>query len=206
MPFNREIHHRRSIRLRNYDYSQNGLYYVTICVNKKLELFGEISENKMKLNEPGKMISDLWMELPEKYSSVFLDEYIVMPNHFHGIIGIDDSVEATDNDINWGRHTGLPLQRNPESGVGVDLCVNPNMELFKINGLPRFIRWFKTQATNKYIHGVDEKEWEPFYRKLWQRNYYEYVIRNEKDLENIRRYIRFNPINWDDDEDNPLNI
>ncbi len=107
MSFNREIHHRRSIRLRNYDYSQNGLYYVTICVNKKLELFGDIIENKMKLNASGQMITDVWEIVPKKYVNVFLDEYVVMPNHFHGIIGIDNSLES-------------------EYCVGVDPCVNPD--------------------------------------------------------------------------------
>lgn len=89
MPFNPETHHRRSIRLRDYDYSQNGAYFVTVCVNKKLELFGNIVDSGMVLNRAGKMTGEIWEKLPEKFDGVFLDEYCVMPNHFHGILVID---------------------------------------------------------------------------------------------------------------------
>lgn len=89
MSFNPEIHHRRSIRLRDYDYSQNGAYFVTVCVNKKLELFGNIVDSGMVLNRAGKMTGEIWEKLPEKFDGVFLDEYCVMPNHFHGILVID---------------------------------------------------------------------------------------------------------------------
>jgi putative transposase len=185
-------HHRKSIRLRDYNYSQNGLYFVTICVNKKLNLFGGVEGIMVGLSDAGQMVDDFWNKLPEKFREVFLDEYVIMPNHFHGIIGIDN--ERFDDE---GRHTGLPLQK--DQNVGVDPCVNP------IEGLPRYLRWFKTMTTNKYIEGVNGNNWEPFYRKLWQRNYFEHVIRNEKELSEIRKYIEINPLKWDDDEYNSFN-
>jgi len=183
-------HHRRSIRLRDYDYSQSGLYFVTVCVNKRQPLLGNVIDGEMKLSDAGKMTEELWNKLPEKFNEVFLDEYVIMPNHFHGIIGIDNNVgvDPCVNPIEQGRHTGLPLQENEN--------VNP------IEGLPRYIRWFKTMTTNKYIDGVNEKNWEPFYQKLWQRNYFEHVVRNEKELSEIRKYIEINPIKWEDDEYN----
>lgn len=193
MPFNPEIHHRKSIRLRGYDYSQNGAYFVTVCVNKKLELFGNIVDGGIVLNTTGKMIGEIWKKLPEKFDGVFLDEYCVMPNHFHGILVIDDKTGNTSK--NMGENMVSPVQEI-QNNVGVDPCINP------IQGLPRFISWFKRISTNRYIHGVENDGWEPFYQKLWQRNYYEHVIRNESDLESIRRYISENPANWEDDDNN----
>ncbi len=198
MPFNPETHHRRSIRLRDYDYSQNGAYFVTVCVNKKLELFGNIVDSGMVLNRAGKMTGEIWEKLPEKFDGVFLDEYCVMPNHFHGILVIDANPGNKFKNMgeNMGENMVSPLQEM-QSNVGVDPCINP------IQGLPRFISWFKRISTNRYIHGVENDGWEPFYQKLWQRNYYEHVIRNESELESIRRYISENPVDWKNDENNP---
>ena len=184
--FNPEIHHRRSIRLQNYDYSQNGAYFVTICVNKKQELLGNIENGEMIPNDAGLMVSNLWQKLPEKFDGVFIDEFCVMPNHFHGILVIENA------ETKQGENTVSPVRI--ENNVRVEPCFNP------IQGLPRFISWFKRISTNKYIHGVNENGWEPFYQKLWLRNYHERVIRNESDLENIRKYIANNPANWENDE------
>ncbi|HNZ53375.1 MAG TPA: hypothetical protein PLW37_07180 [bacterium] len=188
--FNPEIHHRRSIRLQNYDYSQNGAYFVTICVNKKQELLGNIENGEMIPNDAGLMVSNLWQKLAEKFDGVFIDEFCVMPNHFHGILVIDNAGTKR------GENTVSPVRIEIENtkNVGVEPCFNP------IQGLPRFISWFKRISTNKYIHGVNENGWEPFYQKLWLRNYHEHVIRNESDLENIRKYIVNNPANWENDE------
>ncbi len=186
MTFNPEIHHRRSIRLQGHDYSQNGAYFVTVCVNKKLELLGNIENGEMILNDAGMMVSNLWQKMPEKFDGVFIDEFCIMPNHFHGILVIDNSIKQGANMVS-------PLQNEIENitNVGVEPCFNP------IQGLPRFISWFKRISTNKYIRGVNENGWEPFYRKLWLRNYYERVIRNESDFEETRQYISSNPANWE---------
>ena len=198
MKFDPEKHHRRSIRLKGYDYSQSGYYYVTISSQNRECFFGEIIDSEIFLNKCGKMIENVWKEIPMFYRGSMIDEYIVMPNHIHGIIGID---------------------------VGVDPCifpdnrVNVNNENNRINGqvrgpaptsllisLPEIIKRFKTLTTKKYIYGVRNHFWDSFNKRLWQRNYYEHIIRGKEELDNIRKYIRNNPHKWFEDENNPVNI
>ena len=88
--FNPQIHHRRSIRLKDYDYSQSGAYFITICTQKRECLFGEIVDGEMRLNDAGQMVQTTWDELPKHYTGIEIDEFVVMPNHFHGIILIHD--------------------------------------------------------------------------------------------------------------------
>lgn len=90
MKYNPQIHHRRSIRLKGYDYSQNGAYFVTICVQNRKFLFGKIRNGEMILNDAGKMIEKYWREIPKKYPNVILDAFVIMPNHMHGILIIDN--------------------------------------------------------------------------------------------------------------------
>jgi REP element-mobilizing transposase RayT len=196
-------HHRQSIRLKGYDYSKSGAYYVTICVQNRECLFGEIVKRKIILNDAGKMIYSKCIELSNRFFNIKMDEYVIMPNHFHGIIQIvgadsyvcpeNDEIKNRSNiegniwgDNKEGEHTGSPL---PTSNIS----------------LPKVIQWFKTKTTNDYIVGVKYHNWEPFYKKLWQRNYFERIIRNEKELNAIRQYIINNPINWQSDIDNPQN-
>jgi len=164
--FHHAERHRRSIRLQDYDYSRNGAYFVTICVQDRGVLFGDIVEGEMRLNDAGRMVERWWVELGNKFPSVETDKYIVMPNHFHGIIIL----------------------------VGADLCVRPISEI---------VQWFKTMTTNKYICGIKSLGWIPFNARLWQRNYYERVIRNEDELTRIRQYIADNPAQWAHDRENP---
>lgn len=140
MKYNPDIHHRRSIRLPHYDYSQVGYYFVTICINERLYLFGNIENNTMILNDAGKMVEIWYQETQNKFVNIRCLDHIVMPNHFHCI---------------W-QNTGENL-----------------------TSLSTVVQWFKTMTTNTYIRGVKQQLWEPFYKKLWQRNYYEHVIRNE---------------------------
>ena len=171
MKFDRQKHHRRSIRLKEYDYSQAGAYYVTINLQNRECLFGEIVDSEMILNEAGIMIIEQWKALLERFPNIELDIYQIMPNHFHGIIVI----------------VGATLVVAQES--------NPT--------LGNIIGAFKSITTHKYIKGVDNKNWAQFYKRLWQRNYYEHVVRDEKDLNRIRDYIQSNPANWNEDEENP---
>ena len=184
-------YHRQSIRLRNYDYGSQGLYYITICTQNR-ELYFDRDDIKQ-------MIDTQWLELKNKYPNIDLDEYIVMPNHIHGIIVINDigrrrgepmcSPEPKGKHVYFqGRHIGLPL-RSQES--------EPK--------LGQIIQWFKTMTTNYYIQGIKTNNWPRFDKKLWQRNYYEHIIRNQKSLDDIRKYIKFNPYNWDRDRNNPKN-
>jgi len=136
----------------------------------------------MVLNDAGRMIEKWYRELPEKFNGIALDEYIIMPNHIHYII------ENTDP-------------------VGADLCVCPrNADAGEHAGSPlqKIVQWFKTMTTNEYIREVKRNGWQPFNGKLWQRNYYEHVIRNDEDLRHIREYITQNPLKWELDEENPL--
>ncbi len=158
MSFDPDIHHRRSIRLKEYDYSLPGAYFVTICTKNRECLFGHIRNNAMVLNEAGRMIERWWQELPRKFPMIDMDAHVIMPNHLHGIIAI----------------VGAALRGRPErpdSKEGQPHRVAPTLGIM--------IDWLKTMTTNEYIRGVRQYQWHPFPGKLWQRNYYEHVIRNE---------------------------
>ena len=169
-----EKHHRRSIRLKGYDYSSNGAYYVTIVTQGREHFFGRITNQEMSLNDAGQMILKWWNELSNKFPHVELGTEIVMPNHFHGIIFI----------------------------VGADPRVRPDNTITELPPLSQIIQWFKTMTTNEYIRGVKQSDWQPFKGKLWQRNYYEHIIRNEKELQQKINYIFNNPSRWDEDMEN----
>ena len=186
--YNPDKHHRKSIRLKGYDYSQAGLYFITICCQNKVHLFGNVINKQMILNDAGKMIEKWFNELQNKFPDVKCHEMVVMPNHIHFIIE------------NIG-------------SVGADLCVCPNDSNFpktekrvsEILGehagspLHRVLQWFKTMSTNEYIRGVKNNNWIPFDGKLWQRNYWEHIIRNDQSYQKISDYIINNPSKWNDD-------
>jgi putative transposase len=182
MPYNPNIHHRRSIRLKGYDYSQAGLYFITICVQGRLSLFGDVVNDDMVLNDAGKMVEKWYYDLENKFPDIKCHEKVVMPNHFHcivenvGPVGADLRV-CLDNMGEppiLGEHVGSPLHR--------------------------VVQWFKTMTTNEYIRGVKQSGWQPFYRKLWQRNYWEHIIRDEQSFQRIAEYIINNPKNWNNDK------
>lgn len=183
MSYDPTIHHRRSVRLKEYDYAQSGAYFVTICVRDRKCLFGQINGSEMQMNNAGLMIMRWYAELENKFPDIQCDECICMPNHIHFII------------IN----------------VGADLCVRPNInkDKYTILGehtgspLHRVVQWFKTMTTNEYIRGVKQYGWQPFPGKLWQRNYWEHIVRNEIELHQIREYIQSNPSQWGQDKLNP---
>ena len=189
MKFNPDIHHRRSVRLREYDYYSAGAYFVTICVFQRECLFGEVVDGEMLLNDAGNIVQAAWYDLPNHYPYVELDEFVIMPNHFHGVIVIAsfDIVEA-----------GLAIA----GSVGAGLKPAPTMpeQHVKRHGLPEIVRAFKTFSARR-INTLRNNPGCP----VWQRNYYEHVIRNEGDLANIRQYIANNPLKWDLDENNPVN-
>ena len=176
-------HHRRSIRLQEYDYSRAGAYFVTICTKKHTGLFGNISDGTMRLNEAGKMVQTVWNEIPSHYCSFSVDEFIIMPNHIHGIISIVGAGPFACPDSMQPSTNGQP------QGVA------PTM-LSLSDGVHRF----KTMTTKRYTDGVKREGWRPFSNTLWQRNYWEHVIRNDQDLNLIREYIHNNPKQWELDE------
>jgi len=164
--FNPDIHQRTSIRLKNYDYSQNGAYFVTICVNNMVCLFGDVVDGKMVLNDAGKMVQTAWNNLPKRFSEIQLDVCTIMPNHLHGIVAI---------------------VARPE-GKRATTRVAPT--------LGTIVGQFKSISTTEYTRNVKQSHWPPFHNKLWQRNYYEHVIRNDDELNTIREYIIQNPRRW----------
>ena len=262
--FNPHIHHRRSIRLKGYDYSQEGLYFITICVQDKLCLFGEIvgailcdrpiienndrpiienndrpiienndrpiignddrpiignddrpneidnSNNfKMILNDAGRMIEKWYYELENKYPDKRCHEMVVMPNHIHFIIenipSLDAHVPSSD------AHVGAPLRGRPQN----DVDPQNDESSYGINNkkynatIGDAMDWFKTMTTNEYIRNVkrvatqgnpNSNDWLRFKGKLWQRNYYEHIIRDEQSYERIANYIINNPAKWNDDK------
>ncbi len=194
MKFDSDIHHRRSIRLKNYDYSKNGKYFVTICTEGKQSFFGKIVEEKMILNDAGEMIEKNIQKIPENFCGVEIDIFVIMPNHIHLIISIEN-----ENWKNTITSVGAPL-------VGAQFSANKstnNEEKGQAQGtaptLNSIIGAFKSITTNEYIKNVHLGKFPSFEKRIWQRNFHENIIRDEKSLENIQEYIMNNPVLWKND-------
>jgi putative transposase len=186
MKFNPEIHHRRSIRLREYDYVQIGMYFVTICVQDRECLLGKITNRQIILNEYGNVVNEFWRNLSVHFSHIELDSFVIMPNHMHGIIVINNDCRGEVS--------------SPLSGINKYKKGGETPPLRK-RTLGQIIGYFKYQVT-KQINIIRDTLGVP----VWQRNYYERVIRNKHELERIREYIVYNPLKWDEDEYNPVNM
>jgi REP element-mobilizing transposase RayT len=222
MRFHPERHHRRSIRLKGYDYRQAGAYFVTVCTQDRSFLFGEMVHGEMRLNDAGKMVYDVWNDLPAFYPGVQTDAFIVMPNHIHGIIilvGADPRVcPDADPRVCPGQPSvgvgpcaypdSCPRAYRGEPPVGVGPRAYPGQPqgVAPTMGLPDVVHRFKTMTTKRYADGVKRLGWEPFRGRLWQRNYYEHIIRNEESLNRIREYILTNPMRWALDRENPHRV
>jgi putative transposase len=167
-------HHRRLTRLKEYDYSQSGGYFITICTQNRSCLFGEIDNDKMMVNQYGEVVQISWNELPDHYNNVELDVFVIMPNHIHGIIFLKD--------------------------VGAGLKPAPTGLVNKPYSLPEIIRGFKTFSARN-LNKLRTMPGAP----VWQRNYYEHVIRRDESLDKIREYIITNPLRWALDRENPAN-
>lgn len=201
---------RKSIRLQGYDYTKQGAYFVTICSHNRESILGEIVSGEMRLNENGIIVRDTWEWLGNQYSYVGLDEYVTMPNHFHGIILIDhdrgDGSVGCADDSRRGASRGAPTTGTPTTGaptIGAPTIGAPTIgaPTTKIKPLGQLIGAFKT-VSSKRINLLRNTPG----ALLWQRNYYEHVIRDETDLQRIREYIANNPSNWaDDTNDVPRN-
>jgi len=272
---------RKKLRLKNYDYSKAGLYFITISVQNKLCLFWKIENNKMEIFESGEMIEKLWFELENKFDNIKLHNFVVMPNHFHGILEIVEKNEKSKNIVN--NPVGADLCVCPDDGDlchdidnvcpdggdlchdidnvcpdGGDLCYDidnvcpdggdlchdidnvcpdggdlchdidnvcldngnniKNNDLLQQSGwMHRFtptngefiydkksissiIQWFKTMTTNSYIKLVHKNKANNFNKKLWQRNFYEHVIRDENEYLKISKYIDENVEKWEEDK------
>ena len=158
VPKSSKKHDRKSIRLKGYDYSQGGFYFITINTYHNQYLFGKIKNGIMILNASGEMINTMFLEIENEFEGVLITESIVMPNHVHFIV----KIESSDNKVSLGD----------------------------------VIQVFKRYSTIRYIKNVKENNWDKFVDKVWHRNYYEHIIRNDKDYKRIAKYIRENPKNW----------
>jgi len=200
--YNPNIHHRKSIRLKGYDYTQAGLYFITICCQDRACRFGSVENGEMKLNEYGQIAHFEWMKTPVIRPNVELGEFIVMPNHIHGIVrllgrgelhspderGIYDIPQPSDNggETQPSDNEGETQQFDNE-GVFKTPLRSPSQSVGAI------VRGYKSSVTKQLgLLGFTEK--------LWQRNYYEHIIRNEQSYQTISEYIMNNPAKWQDDK------
>lgn len=168
--------HRRSVRLKDHDYSSEGLYFVTICTKDRECLFGKIVNGQVRLNAYGETVLNCWNEIPKHFSHVILDSFVVMPNHIHAILSIS----------NVG--AGLPRP----STKGAETAPLRPVTLGKI------VAYVKYQST-KFVNEIRNTPGIP----VWQRNYYEHIIRNENELLQTQKYILENPLKWSSDPENP---
>ena len=171
------LFNRRSIRLPEYDYSLPGEYYVTNCIHNRECLLGDVVDEQMILNDFGLSVKKFWLALPSHYENLSLEEWVIMPNHMHGIIIINDLIPV-------GAIHESPLQNHRRQ-----------MLLFKAVGR------FKMNS-GKEINGMRNTQGQP----VWQRNYFEHIIRDGQSYINIEHYIRTNPLNWLTDVENPVYI
>lgn len=198
MKYNPRVHHRRSIRLKGYDYSSPGAYFITICAHRRECLFGEVTDGVMGLNEYGQIVAARWRWLADQYPYVRLDEWVVMPNHMHGILIV------VDDPMGRGGSPSVPAGSPSTSATTSSAPVDPDIP--KRKPLDQLIGAFKTVSA-KYINLSRHTPGLP----VWQRNYYahaysmHHIIRNDDELNAIRRYIHTNPPKWTLDRDNLRN-
>ncbi|MDX8379108.1 MAG: transposase [Gallionella sp.] len=176
--FNPKIHHRKSIRLKNYDYSQAGLYFITMCTQSRFHLFGEIVNDEMVLNDAGMMGWDEWQKSEKNRDEIKIHEFVVMPNHIHGMVEIPVGAPlvGAQNSANVQPQSGQPQGIAPTVG---DI----------VGGV-------KSITTNEYIKMVKQPILPRFDKQIWQRNYWEHVIRNENEYNPIAQYMMDNPKKW----------
>ncbi|SOD21076.1 transposase [Nitrosomonas ureae] len=184
MTYNPTIHRRKSIRLQGYDYSQAGAYFITVCTHNRMPLFGEIVDGVMVLNTAGQIVEKCWYAIPEHFPQVTLDEFVIIPNHVHGIITIGTTIGANNvgvNNVGANDYLPQPSKKAPwPLQHGTSRTIGSMVRGFKIG----ITRWFRA---NTNIHAV------------WQHNYYEHIIRNEDAYLKIAEYIQTNPQRWETD-------
>ncbi len=220
MTYNPEKHHRRSIRLRDYDYSQPGAYFITLCTQNRECLFGDIVNGEMVLNEYGMVVKQCWLAIPQHFPHAQLDAYVIMPNHVHGIIILNENVgvqnfepqrnepqrnepqrnepqrnEPQRNEPQRNEPQRNEPQRNEPQRNEPQRNEYQRNEYQKIipKSIGSIVRGFKIGVTKWFRENTD-------IYNVWQRNYYEHIVRNEYGLTKIREYIINNPLNWENDE------
>ena len=204
MRFDPDTYRGRSIRLPGYDYGQAGAYFVTVCTQQRTCLFGAVADGAMHLNDAGQMVEQWWAKLPTKFPSVVTDDHVTMPNHFHGIIVLVGAAPRGRPDLPPPDYPASTLHRRnapgrPHGGAPTPSDEYPTEEAPTLGTI---MDWFKTMTTNAYMRGVKRHGWPPFDGRLWQRTYYDHIIRDQAELDRIRDYITTNPARWAWDHDN----
>jgi REP element-mobilizing transposase RayT len=209
MTHDSQKYNRRSIRLRDYDYTSPGAYFITICTQDRKSIFGEIVNNEMQLNELGESLQLIWNALPERFSNLELDHFVIMPDHIHGIIIIKETnfIFAEDsykselperfrNSTYSKRATNRvsasfapPHPRGAINRAPTELPSLRPADKNRILPLGEVIRTFKAVTAHK-IHSQGRLDFK------WQRNYHEHIIRKDDDLDRVRQYIIDNPAQW----------
>jgi putative transposase len=178
---------RKSPRLQGFDYSTPGAYFVTICVQEHRHLLGSVTNGTMKTNHAGQMVEDSWQQIANKFPTVRLDTFVVMPNHMHGLIwlttpqSIEPSLDTHAVEENSSREDHV--QSRPS--------------------LSSVMQWFKSWTTAQYRSGVVNQDWTPFPGRLWQKSFYDHIVRHNEALNMIRYYIQQNPKRWSVDRYHP---
>ena len=191
MKYDPKIHHRRSIRLKGYDYTQAGAYFITICSYQREHTFGEIMNGEMKLSKFGLVAKQQWEKLPKRFPNIELGAFVIMPNHEHGVIQtIEREVDSRGTADKLNDHNDESSRRAPTERFQKPVP----------NTIPTIVRSYKSAVAYRInltrgTNGVP----------VWQRNYYEHIVRNQWELELITKYINYNPFNWQLDRDNASN-
>jgi len=197
MKYDPNKHHRRSIRLKEYDYSSPGAYFITICTYQRQHLFGDIVDGVMKLNQYGQIIQSCWQRIPIHFANVLLDAWVVMPNHLHGILVLTDTLgegEAFGKGEAFGNKT---------CEIAEDACPNASPLQFcgtQSGSIGAIVQNYKSISTLQ-INYVRHTPGIP----VWQRNYHDRIIRDEEALQRIREYVKTNPLAWEIDQLHPDN-
>ena len=223
MPYNPNIHHRRSIRLKGYVYSQDGLYFVTICCQNRECLFGKIVDGEMISNDAGKIANDCWQEIPNHFPNAILHEYVVMPNHVHGIVQLvgannyspnnyspnnDSSNNYSSNNYSSNNDSSNNDSSNlPENNDTHDNAHSPenNDDMIRAKDFSPLRRCSPSKTIGSIVRGykIGVTKWmrqNTDVYDVWQRNYYEHIIRNERSFQHIVEYIVNNPNRWNEDK------
>ena len=196
--YNPQMHNRRSIRFKGYDYTQAGLYFITICCQNRACLFGEIENGKMMLNDAGAIANDCWLNIPNHFPNAILHEYVIMPNHVHGIIEL---VGANQYSPKTNHHSpNIPVigdnRAKNVSVIGDNRAKNVSPLRSPSKTVGSVVRGFKIGVTKWMRQNTDIFH-------IWQRNYWEHIIRDDISYENISQYIINNPTKWNNDKLNP---
>ena len=189
-----DVHNRQTQRLETFDYSSHGAYFITICTQARgTAWFGKIKGDGMKLNAAGEMVLEVWNDLPKHYTSVQIDAFVVMPDHIHGIVILQPVDRKNPTDVGAGPRA-RPGLTDADANAKAAQTQGSAPTVSDTLSLPDVMQRFKSLTTHRYIKGVRELGWPPFEKRFWQRNYWDRIIRDARELEATRAYIVQNPM------------